>query len=115
MKNNVRNDGAVRGFKPVYHLRVYKDSIAGAENIPVSAHQKISHALLYINKFDLRVPVPVDTVKVEIPDVLIIVAEGIFFAAVTCSFTQGFIRYYPVLLISSLIFSPDLRYCVIKM
>jgi hypothetical protein len=43
--------------------------------------------MLYINKFDLWVPVPVDTVKIEIPDVLIIVAERIFFAAVTCSFT----------------------------
>ena len=53
--------------------------------------------MLYLNKFDLWLPVPVDTVKIEIPDVLIIVTERIFFAAVTCSFTKGFVRCDPVL------------------
>ena len=61
------------------------------KHISAAAHKKICRPIFYKHKLNLGVPVPVNTVQVKEPYILIIISKGIFLTAVTYGFTKSFV------------------------
>ena len=75
----------------MYHLCVDENCFPCVKHISAAANKKICRPIFYKHKLNLGVPVPVNTVQVKEPYILIIISKGIFLTAVTYGFTKSFV------------------------
>ena len=97
-KQNIGYDHAAFWFKAMDYLGINKQTGIGT-NWKIFRSDQYRHSpTLHIHKFQFCMPMPVNTVKVKLPHILIIKCKRVFCTAMTYGFSIIFISLYECIL-----------------
>ena len=90
-KDNVGHRDALRGFITVQDAAVYKQTAALRQDELLRPDKARDLPLFDIHKLNFRMPMPINAVKIKLPHVFPIKAEGKFRFAVLYPFQKAFV------------------------